>query len=197
MSKNIAFLATQEFVLRTLENHDKHEWTTMSFGMIRTYLDPKKRWRLNVWDDRLQVPNVSIIHDHPWSFGSLNIVGELTNIRYNSIDVIGDAAGTHLYHKIVTGEGGGPAEAPRKCRLIPKPEETYFAGGYYHQYAEEVHETSYLRGTVTLNDRTPASADHTARVFWPVGTNWVDAMPRIATSGEIRAAIDAALERFK
>lgn len=56
-----------------------------------------------------------------------------------------------------------------------------------------MHETKYARGTVTLNDRTPPTKAYTARVFWPAGTEWVDAMPRRATKQEVLDAVSAAL----
>lgn len=179
-----------------LEHCDSYTWTTMGFGMIRTYLDPAKQWRLNIWDDRLQVPNVSTIHDHPWSFTSYVFCGSLNNTIYD-VFTHSRTPMTHAYHSIKTGEGGGPVEKPNHCRLLAHPKLIYRAGSQYSQVLDVVHETSYERGTVTLNDRTPPTETYTARVFWPLGQEWVDAEPRRATPREVADAVEAALGLFK
>lgn len=181
-------VALMAAVSAILDHPQSFSWTTQGFGMIRTYLDSGKRWRLNIWDDRLAIPNVSLIHDHPWSFRSFIIAGRLTNQRYRI--VAGDP--THQFHSILTGEGGGPVETPSFCRLEKTVTEVFGPGETYAQSLDQIHETSYLRGTITLNDRTPPTKTHTARVFWPVGQPWVDAMPRTATNDEVINAIDAA-----
>lgn len=182
-----------EIVIRSvLERAGTYRWTTMGFGMIRTYLDDAKRWRLTVWDDRLQVPGVSTIHDHPWSFTSHVICGTLINQRYRC--EFAEGVASHQFHRIKTGEGGGPVEHAVDCLLRPRLCNTWQAGQSYRQELREVHETLYDRGTVTLNDRTPPTKEHTARVFWPKGQQWVDAMPRSATHKEIVQATQAALE---
>ena len=57
------------------------EWSVQGFGMLRAYFDKDKVYRLNIWDHDLAVPNVSVIHDHPWSFTSWIINGEATNTK--------------------------------------------------------------------------------------------------------------------
>lgn len=115
----LAHNPTIAFARSVLEHADSYDWTTMGFGMIRTYLDVDKQWRLNVWDDRLQVPGVSTIHDHPWSFTSFICAGCLNNRRYTVADYAAEV--THLYHRIKTGEGGGPVEEPLRAHLVPQP----------------------------------------------------------------------------
>ena len=161
--------------------------------MLRTYLDGNKRWRLNVWDDRLRVRDVSIIHDHPWSFVSYVFSGGIRNQRYYVRD---DGDMTHCYHQIVTGEEGGPLPQKFMCGLVKWQAEVYRAGQGYSQHLEEVHDTHATRGTVTLNDRTPPTTAHTARVFWPIGTEWVDAKPRRATPREIQETLEYALDMW-
>lgn len=172
----------------------EHEWTVQGFGMLRTYLDPDKRWRLNVWHSGLAVPNVSIIHDHPWDFNSLILAGEFYNTRYTN-DVLNSPA-THMVQRIRTGEGGGPEGEPVSVALLAHPREIYWAGDIYSQKAEEVHASSYADGTVTLNDRTRRPDPDHALVFWPFGEEWVDAEPRAATRKEIIIATSAAREQF-
>lgn len=80
--------------------------------------------------------------------------------------------------------------------LKPRKPELYGPGGTYAQEASEVHETCYLDGAVTLNERTPlADGDH-ARVFWPAGEKWVDAIPRAATPDEVEEAVTHSLREW-
>lgn len=176
-----------------LRNWSGNYWTTMGFGMIRTYLDPAKRFRFNIWDDRLEVTNVSRIHNHPWGFTSYILAGSITNYRY----IIAEGRPTHDAVQIVTGEEGGMRKHLPPVRLVQASRLECRRGGWYHQEASELHETDYQRGTVSINDRTEPSADHTATVLFPVGGSWVDAKPREATKTEIYAAVTAAQELFK
>lgn len=172
-----------------LDNWEQFAWTTQGFGMIRTYLDDQKEYRLNVWDDRLSVPRVSVIHDHPWDFTSMVLCGRITNTRYER-NVAKPA--NFSFQNIVTGEGGGPTGVVEDCHLEACPSELISPGGTYRQDREEIHHTGALRGTVTLNRRSPPTVNHTARVFWPLGEQWVDAMPRHATPDEVMEAVIAA-----
>ena len=163
-------------------------WSYQGFGMLRCYLDPQKRWRLNYWLPSIAVPNVSVIHDHPWSFTSYILRGQLMNIRYSMVPVEAPtppASKRFAYHEIITGEGGGPVATPKDCRLIEIERTIYTQGDVYSQVLDEIHETSALEGTITLNDRSQPTQAHTARVFWPYGTSWVDAVPRAATAEEL------------
>lgn len=181
-----------------LDNPYNHVWTTQGFGMIRTYLDPEtKRFRLNVWDHRLRNPAVSDIHDHPWDFTSTVLVGRLMNVRFqeHAPDMPAPAHALPFRHvEIKTGEGGGPVDrAPDRRWLTAKPAEMYRTGQSYHQPRQEIHQTGFQDGTVTLNDRSPATPEHTANIYWPRGP-WVDAEPRLATRAEIANAIEQARE---
>lgn len=174
-----------------LEHHSAFHWTVQGFGFIRTYLDADKRWRLNVWHNGLCIPNVSTIHDHPWDFVSYIIVGKMMNTK-NEQDY--GKLPTHDYFKIITGEGGGPTGEINSCTLVDCGHQIYLPGNIYEQVVTEVHETRFSNGTVTLNDRSPPTPDHKARVFWPVGEKWVDAIPRDATKEEVELAVGTALE---
>ena len=78
----IPFDVLRATVRDVLEHPYPREWTVQGFGMLRTYLDPDKRFRLNVWHSKLAIPNVSIVHDHPWHFTSWVMGGNFTNVRY-------------------------------------------------------------------------------------------------------------------
>jgi hypothetical protein len=181
---------------------DEHrEWSVQGFGFLRTYFGPAdapKAFRLNLWDRRFKVPNVSTIHDHPWDFKSIIVAGQFANLRYEMEHLpiqIKPVICTHAFTTIRTGEGGGQEkDAINSCVLVPKPIEYYIPGDTYHQRADEIHETLFLDGAVTLNERI-GDTEH-ARVFWPYGTDWVDAMPRPATRAEVSDAVSYSLKEW-
>lgn len=180
------------------------DWTVQGFGFLRTYFGPEsnpKEFRLNLWDSRLSVPNVSTIHDHPWHFDSLIVAGHFSNQRYEMIadgeDLKLLGKDRYTYTTIKTGEGGGLEKTPlRNARLRPFSLENYHPGDVYHQHSEEIHETVFTDGCVTLNKRTKVGDGEHARVFWPAGTDWVDAIPRAATKVEVAAITENALKGF-
>jgi hypothetical protein len=172
---------------------DTHrEWTVQGFGFLRTYFGPPelpKKCRLNLWDSQFTVPNVSTIHDHPWDFKSLIVAGELENKRY--LYTVDGTNPTHEYTTIKTGEGGGLQGNSSVCILRLNSVIKYSAGDIYSQKANEIHETKFKDGTITLNERIGDTEQ--AKVFWPYDTDWVDAIPRKATSKEIKQAVDKSL----
>lgn len=180
----------------TLDGWQERAWTVQGFGMVRTYLDDAKEWRLNIWDDALRVPNVSEIHDHPWDFKSWVLCGEIANTRFRVAperkpdDAI-DFSLPFQHVKIVTGEGGGPRGWPDVVRLLANRPETYGPGEGYLQSKDEIHITKARPGTVTLNQRSPATPEHTANIYWPRGP-WVNAEPRPATKSEVFNAVQLA-----
>ena len=171
------------------------EWTVQGFGFLRTYFGPPerpKKYRLNLWDSNFTVPNVSTIHDHPWDFKSLIVAGGFINQRY---DMQIDGNGTHSYATLKTGIGGKlDFSTTKTCSLYPKEKEYYVAGDVYFQLANEIHETLFKDGSVTLNERIGDTEQ--ARVFWNYGNNWVDAIPRRATAFEVEQAVTNSLETW-
>ena len=194
--------AMRALVKSILNRSHYHNWSVQGFGMMRTYLDSDKMYRLNIWDAALAVPNVSVIHDHPWHFKSWVLSGRFRNIRYDMLgandaaptaEVFAGAWHNYDYRVIKTGEGGGPAGIREKCMLKPLAIETYYPGETYHQRAEEIHCSIYRKGTVTLNERRRVGTGEHARVFWPSGQEWVDAEPRAATELEVETTLTYAL----
>jgi hypothetical protein len=182
---------SQAFLRAILLNPMNYGWTVQGFGMIRTYLDEQQRWRLNIWDDRLRTPGVSLIHDHPWSFTSYLVAGKLRNRRYACDE--DSSYPTHFFKRIQTGPDGADASGEHTCQLACKALENYEAGMKYSQLLNEVHETDADRGTVTLNDRTPPIETYTARVFWQIDHGkWMAARPRAALRHEVLNACEAA-----
>jgi hypothetical protein len=85
-----------------LEHATDFQWSIQGFGMLRLYLAPDVR--LHVWSESHQVPNVSLIHDHPWHFTSHVLSRKIANVRYR-IEPIGEH--THTMERIRCGPGGG------------------------------------------------------------------------------------------
>src|SRR5690348_1365519 len=152
-------------------------WTTQGFGMLRTYLDPDKMWRLNIWHSSLRKEGVSTIHDHPWDFKSWIINGSLTNMRYIEVPEGAIGAAKYAWQVIRTGEGGGPEGDRGECRLVVRKTEVWETNRNYVQVAEDIHQTMYADGTVTLNYRAGRPDGEHASVFWPLRQQWVDAEP--------------------
>lgn len=181
-------------VKRTLQDATKFKWTLQGFGMLRLYL-PEPNVRMSVWDKTYRVPNVSLVHTHPWHFESYVVCGEIANWKY----VEGEyhpAAEDYVRQTIHAGEGGGLVGEPTKVRLIRSYNpQLVWRGSFYKQQADEIHHTDFVDGTVTLCDRVVAGQDpHRALVYWPSNTVWVSAEPRIATEEEVLTITRKALE---
>lgn len=196
-------------VEQLLRNPDAQSsgWSVQGFGMLRTYFGPArdpKRFRLNLWDSRFAVPGVSTIHDHPWHFQSIIIAGAFCNVRYHinagprsAFDGPSGNSATHGYRVIKTGEDGGHELSEiHYAELTPTRPELYKAGDEYNQASDEIHETIYSDGCVTLNERTRVGDGEHARVFWSLPGEWVDAKPRTATPEEVRAATSSCLAEW-
>lgn len=167
------------------------EWSVQGLGMMRTYFGGSDRYRLHVWDKRFVVPNVSLIHDHPWDFTSWIIAGKITNQRYRlgTVDYPSDnmngtyhvSAAPPNFHcqTIKCGTGGCALGKIEDVFLHPVQPETYSAGNTYWQIASEIHASYFANGSVTLTDRTNRNGDN-ARVFWPLNSEFVNATSRVA-----------------
>lgn len=171
-------------------------WSIQGFGMLRRHLPDD--WRLNVWDSRFRVPDVSLIHDHPWHFESLVLSGRLRNVRFAVEESNRMRPSTHMTSKLKPGPGGGllDGEGGGKVRLVSQPAEMYERGSTYLQTCDEVHLSDPEDGCVTLNRRFDRLRDDVAQVFWPVGTQWVSAEPRVAEPAEVVAIVGRALEEW-
>lgn len=186
-------------VAKILERAEHYDWSLQGLGMLRLYLS--SRVRLHVWDRRFAVENVSTIHDHPWHFESIVLVGSIRNRVFRVVP----GEPTHHGQTIVCGPGGGPAEGWRAdVRLELARERTIYPGTFcngeregYRMEAPELHESVAEDGTVTIIEREPLPDAEHARVFFPLGTEWVSAEPRRATTDEIRAICAHALAKLR
>jgi hypothetical protein len=184
--------ALKLMVQTILEKPFDREWSLQGFGMLRTYFTDKVR--LHIWDSRYAVEDVTTIHDHPWSFASTVVAGEIVNVRYDEHGLRGEKFNRL---KIMCGEGGGPAGEPEVARLWARDPEIYREGSTYHQAWDELHESRPKDGTVSIIERhfTDQSPD-IARVFYPLNQEWVSAEPRPATRAEVGAICMDALETW-
>lgn len=192
-------------VIRAILEHAEHyKWSLQGFGMLRTYLDEQRIFRLQVWDNRYRIPGVSLIHDHPWNFKSKIIAGELWNTRYVRRDVDWNDASVALdtdrkfYSEkvIIAGEGGGVRGNAHDVELLRQDTELYKEGEEYSQRWYEVHESNFSDGTVTIIERDFKEDKDAALVYYPMNEEWVSAEPRPATKEEVLAIVGNSLERW-
>lgn len=168
---------TAEDVRKILETDDpERNWSMHGIGMLRTYLDPEREYRLNIWHPAIINPGISTMHDHPWPFESQIIAGCLVNRRYVRCTKGSVGAMLRMEGKINCG--------PAYCGMLPDPEivtlaardeERYTRGMSYTQHPDEIHETRADPGTITVIRRGPERPGGLASVFWPVGQPWGDA----------------------
>lgn len=190
-------MITKLLVKNILEKAHSYKWSLQGLGMLRLYLSDEVR--LHVWDTRYKFYNASPVHDHPWDLSSQVIAGQIRNVIYTECDLcFGRGHCLCVGYKrqtIKCGSGSCLVGEPKVVRLLCKTQMVY-EGEEYHQAAEEIHETKPLDGTVTIVTRTfKEDRDH-AHVFWPAEITWGSAEPRPATSEEIEAITQNALNKW-
>lgn len=174
-----------------------YEWSIQGFGMLRCYLSTEVR--LHIGDSRFKVPDVSTVHDHPWDFTSYIVAGQVTQYRFVEHPTDGEGFQRSI---IRCGVGGGlvraecGVEAPEQVFLRRSDIETYVAGQWYSQRADEIHESLPADGTVTIVERQFKADTEHARVYYQTPA-WVSAEPRAATPREIAEAVGVALAQFE
>jgi hypothetical protein len=183
-------LITKQLVQKILENPSGYNWSLQGFGMLRLYLSLEVR--LHVWDSRFRVPDVSLVHNHPWDFDSYIVAGVIQQRRFLKTE-----GSTHLEYIIKAGPGGFLVTNGTPVKLQSLALERYEAGESYTQKADEIHESLPMPGTVTLVTRsfTKEDVDH-ACTYTCNGVPWVSAEPRPATEKEVHAITSFALERW-
>lgn len=189
----IDFDVTRAFVRNMLEHWYRYEWTLQGFGMLRAYLS--KDLRVHIWSGPHQVPDVTLLHDHPWDFTSLIVSGRIMNHRWTP-EIPGAAGSTRfLCSKIVCGPGGCALPGAEPVWLSRQTAEEYTAGDWYSQQRSEIHSTGFDSGTVTIIKRRFYEDTEHAHVFYE--NDWVSAEPRRATADEIGAIVAVAIENWE
>jgi hypothetical protein len=186
-------LPNKLLVKRILETATQHEWSLQGFGMLRLYLS--REVRLHIWDNRYQIDDVSIIHNHPWHFRSEVIAGQMLNTNYYV-----HSGDTHFMQKIKPGEDCTALSKPEPVLLEPTSHVCYDEGQMYVQDAPTLHESIFEDGTITLVSRWGReSHQDEALSAWPSNLGedgWVSAAPRLATDEEVLDITGRALERW-
>lgn len=156
-----------------------YEWRAHGIGMLRTYLDPERTVRLNLWHHRLVNPGISTMHTHPWPLRSQVVAGELRNVRWERVKPGDAGAQPWVEDRIPCGMVSDPEFAlkgeARTVYLRPHPTEVIRVGETYSQRPEEIHATDFLDGTATVMTRGRVEGITEASVFWPLGDQWGDA----------------------
>lgn len=182
--------ALRTLITPLLLNADRYEWSTQGLGMLRAYpMLGNKTWRLNLWHSSLKLENVSPIHTHPWHFSSYVLAGSIQNLRY--LETEGD-----MYRKSLVSCGETCGRGPDiPCELELVRSEWCTAGNQYAQRSDEIHETRWSDGTVTINKRLPDPLKKgSATVYWLRAMPFGDAMQRPATADEVALVVAAARE---
>jgi len=186
---------SRKLVKFILSNPLKYEWSLQGFGMLRTYIS--KEVRLHVWDSRFAVPNVSLIHDHPWDFDSYILAGRINNRIFEVSDSGNETQRPYLRRTIKCGPGGGVCDQePQRVYLSISSNQYYNVGQSYRQKSYEVHATYPMDGTVTLVERYFKPDTEHAFVFHAADEQWVSAEPRPATDSEIQDICCNSLLKF-
>lgn len=198
LSNRILKAQVEEMLLHPL----RYEWSIQGFGMLRAYF-AERTMRLHIWDDRYRVPDVTLLHDHPWNFSSYIVAGQVEQYRYAPWDggarPFGDALiEDYTEETIQCGPGGFACNttAPRVLKRYPL--EVYRAGQVYQQAATEIHCSLPVNGTITIIERKVpegASPDH-AHVYYKPEAGWVSAEPRPATPEEIVQICQSSLDTW-
>jgi hypothetical protein len=185
---NLARLDRRDFLALVFHNYQKLHWEVQGFGMLRTYITSHEV-RLHVWDSRLKVPNVSLIHTHPWDFTSVCLNGRIRNVKF--VEEPGEP--NHAHTTILCGKEAKiarPEKTILPVRLKVSSTDVYEPGDFYEEEAHEIHLSQPEDGTITLVERhTKTDPDH-AKVYWDLGTDWVSAKPRDATPYEVEAVVN-------
>ena len=187
------FLA-EKIVKMLLRTPHGLNWTVQGLGMLRAYIDDNKEIRLHIWDKDLIVPEVSTIHTHPWEFTSYIISGEILDTKL--VESKSEFGQPYFKQSILCGEGGGLEGEPELVHLINKGGVLYRRGEQYCLWPDEIHDSQFKDGTVTIIQRKfGEDVDH-AYVYWDEGEVWGSAEPRPAAKGEIERACNKALESW-
>jgi hypothetical protein len=197
MKGNLPFRLLRDSVRELLMRPYDRQWTIQGLGMLRTNWSHDNGTRIHIWDNRFKTPGVSTIHSHPWDFESVVMAGQFTNIVYDEAPYE-LAPRTHSMQTIKCGEGGGLVGEPELVALDGDQPMLMTPGHCYQQRANELHETYYSDGSVTLCRRTVRDGDgHHARVCWKASGRFVTAEPRIATAEEIEGVCQHALAAWE
>jgi len=145
--------------------------------------------RMHIWDDALEYPNVSKMHNHSWDLQSKIVCGTIYNHRF----AYNPAGQPYLRRRLRCGVGCEWVGNPELVHLSPLPIQKLLSGQMYFQHANEIHITQAVPGTITLMHRKYDGPNGEADIFWELGKEWGTAEPHEATAEEIETAIKKSL----
>lgn len=179
---------SKALVLTILRHAEDFPWRLQpDIGLLGLRMDDRREFRLHVWDPAYSGADPPI-HDHPYSFTSHVIAGELTNHRYEE----DPAGGVYTRFRYVPG-----AEHLRRSDSLrlSGTATTFTEGGRYSQVAPELHASTQLPGTVTVIRCSWVEASELTVCVRNEGS-WRSAQARDATRDEIKRVAAKALEWF-
>jgi hypothetical protein len=190
-----AFLAP--YVLRATSGKESEGVRVHGLGMLQFYLPDDSR--LHIWDHRLIVPGVSLLHTHAWAFESTIVSGKLYNHRYALVDPERrtlPGALPYYRSRIECGPNAVPT-APERKHAALQDRRGYIPLETYVQQPDEIHETRADSGTITLisRKRRANDPDH-AYVYWPADQKFVSALPRQPSAIEILQVCGDAIRKL-
>lgn len=189
-------MPSDEELMDILTNPFKLYWRAHGIGFMKAYLDDAKRLRINIYHSAFIVPNISLHHDHPWDFCSTIRAGCLTNRMFGRTTMNDGESRPYMEGVINCADFKGLEGQARSVGLYPLSTHKFGPGVTYSQQAHEIHATTALDGTITILERGDPSPDGTARIYWPAGTEWVDASREI-THAEIATACTTAIQALE
>ncbi len=178
---------TKALVLTVLRHAEDYPWRMQDIGLMSLRLDDERQCRLHVWDPTFNAGDPPV-HDHPYDFVSKIIVGQLTNIRYET-----EPAGDE-YIRFRYRPGAEHERLSDTVRLSAMP--TVFAeGDEYCQLHHELHASWQEPGTVTaIQCSWTEPSDLT--VCLRDADSWRSANAREASREEVKTMAAKALEWF-
>lgn len=194
----IEFNELRHYVRNALVHYDYHAWTIQGLGMMRAYLDPERKYRLHLWNQKARFEGVTEIHDHPWDFSSYVLSGYIEDTRFDAIwsgDANTSLQATHEAQLIECGPGGCAHGKRRRVHLVPRGVQVYSAGQGYSARSDAIHLSRASQGAVSVIERSGDTGR--AHVFCELGKPWVSAETRPATRAEIREYVDLALANWE
>ncbi len=187
----------RRIVREVLEHPGEHRWSVHGIGMMRTYLDDAREWRVNLWHPVLLNPGISTMHTHPWPFDSYVLAGQLKNLRFDRCTKGSVDAELWNEGKIECGAGFDGLKGPPEIVTLHRREvETYKPNMTYTQLPPEIHDTNAAAGSITVIRRGEMLPGCEASVFWPVGQEWGDAS-REYDADEAEAVVALALRMLE
>ncbi len=168
-------------------------WTAQGFGMLRRYYGENRR--LHVWLESVRVKEATRIHTHPWDFHSYVLAKSMRNRVYARAP---GWPASPLEYTLQCGREAKRIGEPVPICLGLLRDDTVPAGQGYAQTHDQIHESEFETGAVTIVQRWPAPNCNPdlAQSFVPLGAEPVHPPVRDATPEEGAEAL-AILETIK